>query len=88
MPETDNLKDFKVQLYTQLVTSDTSSRNPTQHPCTGPRYETVALTAIVNSQIDLCKQTWFLQQFNGTAEMYNAAGNWKDANHNERCKEN
>ena len=55
MPEIDNLKDFTVQLYTQLVTSDVDGRTPTVHPCTSPVYETVALTAIVNSQIDLCK---------------------------------
>ena len=85
MPETDGLSNFKVQLYTQLVTSDTSSLSPTLRPCTRPTYETVALTVLVDTRIDLCQQTWFLQQYRGTTEMYSpdATGSWEDYNSGE-----
>ena len=90
MKKIDDLDTFNVQLYTQLYIPDPESQNiyPTQHRCTDQwTYETVALTALVNPQIDLSEQTFYLQQFYGKQDLYNIPEPWNEANHGQIFKE-
>ena len=77
--------NFIVQIYTQVIVKTPLNQKPGLYTCldgqdAATEYETVALTAIVKPEYNICKQSWFLQQYKGTNEIYEQPGNWKNAN--------
>ena len=63
MKKIDGMENFTIQLYTQLVMdwSLLEGSPPTEISCAKPKLETVALTAIVDPQLELSQQVYYLQ---------------------------